>query len=105
MTPPYADLIGSAMRAKDLSVTDLARQIGKSRQWTAGLVAGKWTKPPSDPATIRAIAQALDLDEDELYASVGRIPPDIKATITTSQWTIKAARQAIGRVLKKGGGK
>lgn len=90
------DLIWPAMRAKGMNATELAEQVGISRQFLYRLTSGEQSPIPDK---VEALAKALDLDADEIYVAAGVIPPDIKRDLTTSVFTVRAARDAIARVL------
>jgi lambda repressor-like predicted transcriptional regulator len=52
---------------KDLDVSALARQIGKSRTWTSQVLYGH----EKSPETRAAIAEALDVKVEELWPNNG----------------------------------
>jgi len=83
MTQNPSRTFGQSLRerriAKGLSVRDFARQTGVSSTYVRHL-EGWGGAPPSDELLL-AFARVLGTSEDEMLASAGRIPADIKAEI------------------------
>lgn len=99
---PVGQLMRSAMDRKGMTVTDVAREIDRSRSWVYAIMEPREDdKKLTATYTIDEIAEVLDIDHDELYAAAGTIPPDIKRDLVTSKHTIKAARKAIARAKVK----
>lgn len=102
---PVGALLRPAMLAKDVSIPQLAKMTGRSRSYLYGIMDAKEReKSLTSSDLIESIAAALDLEPDDLYAAAGIIPPDIKRDVVTSKYTIRAAREAIARVLHVGRG-
>lgn len=89
--PTQADIITAAMEHTGTNTSQLAKAIGKSKQYTGRVVKGE--TPLTKPETITAVADRLDIDEDDLYLALDRIPPDIIATIKNNPRIIKRIRE------------
>ena len=85
---PYRDLI--RLLRKEVV-------LAHSASWLFRVLNG--TAQVRNPGTLDEFATILEIDRDDLYAAAKVIPPEIVARITTSRYTIAAARTAIERVL------
>lgn len=79
MTSKLGKMLHSARVARGLSLRELAKKIGKSPSY---LVALERTSPfpGSTDETLRAIAQALELDPDLLFSQLNRSPVELQPT-------------------------
>ena len=80
----------------DLTQAGLAERMGP--HFTGGMVSQAETTHNVRtlwPALIEALADALSLDPDELYAMADRIPPDIEVRLRGNLDAIKRTRKAL----------
>lgn len=66
-----------------LNQRKLAKKVGIDFTYLSKIETGKM--PPPSQETIRKLAEALDVDEDELLVLAGRVPDDIKDVVTRSR--------------------
>lgn len=65
-----------------LSLAELGRLTGKSRGYISNVENG--TYKLTQPETIHAWAEAIEVEPDEIYVIVGRIPADIEEALQRS---------------------
>ena len=75
---PFAQRVEAGMRRRGLTLRGLCRLAELDPSFFSKVLSGK-RSPPSDEATLRRIAAALEMDAAELIVSAGRIPSDWRA--------------------------
>lgn len=76
MTTTLGDLIRSRRENRQESQVEVAKAAGIGRAYLCDLELGN-RKAASDE-TIKALAEALNCNSDDLFVAVGRIPPDLR---------------------------
>jgi transcriptional regulator with XRE-family HTH domain len=74
----FGAIIRQAREGKDISLRDLAKQVGVSPTFLSKVETEDW-KPKEEK--VRKIASLLGLDGDDLVARAGRIPSDLTEII------------------------
>lgn len=75
----FHELIRNTRLKKKMTLRELARRVGLSPPFISKMEVGDF-KPPSEENIIK-IANALNLNSDELLAMAGKIPNDVKAVL------------------------
>lgn len=71
--PAFADLLRSLREARLLTQEGLAERAGLTVKAVGALERGERLRPY--PSTVRSLADALGLDDDERVALVAAVPP------------------------------
>lgn len=74
-------LIAGRRAELGLSLRDVAGKVGVSRSYISDIENGRGRLTAD--ATIRALADALQVDPDVVYAHAGVVPEDIRVTLGT----------------------
>ncbi len=88
-----ATFLKAARSSAGLTQKQLADAAGVSAQYVANVENEHSTL--SKPETIRAMAAALNLDPDELFAAAGKIPDDIETWLEGDLKAIKQEREGM----------
>ena len=78
--PRLGPTIRKLREAREISLRDFARKVGKSPTYISFMEREELKTPPREDV-IRSIARELEADEDELLAMAGRISKDLSDTI------------------------
>ena len=89
----FGKLIRGAREERDMTVTELARQVEVSIAYLSRIERDRENPPPDRLVT--ALAKALDLPPDNLFAAARRLPPDMRAR--TGHVIAVYRQQMIGR--------
>ncbi len=73
----FGELVRSSRKALDITVTELARQVDISIAYLSRIERDRENPPPDRLVT--ALAKALGLPPDQLFAAASRLPPDLRA--------------------------
>ncbi len=92
----FGDRIKELRKAKGASQRDLAAQAGIDFTYLSKIENSKM-HPPSEKV-IRAMAEALDADADELTVLAGKVPSDITERLMQSTEAIKLLRSLPGNI-------
>ena len=76
-------LLAEAQRERGLSWGDLAAQVGIHRDYLTAIVEGQERTPSN--RVMGALARALELDRDVLFAAAGRVPPELYEAAATAE--------------------
>jgi transcriptional regulator with XRE-family HTH domain len=90
-TPGGGDLIRARRIELGMPLRDLAERIGISAAHVSRIETNFPGASPSEDALV-AIADALDLDTDDVLAAFGRVPSDLASFIVESGDAIRAVR-------------
>lgn len=89
----FAETFREARERVGLLQRDVADAANVSQSYVANIETGRTT--PTKPETIRALAAAVGVDPDVLFAAAGRIPDDLYAAIVGDVEVIRTVRRAI----------
>jgi len=73
----FGKLVRNARERRDMTLTELARQVDVSIAYLSRIERDRENPPPDRLVT--ALAKALDLAPDNLFAAAHRLPPDMRA--------------------------
>ena len=90
----FRQLIRAGRRAKGLSQRAAAAKLGVNFTYLSKLETGAVHFTPSD-ALILAMAELFDLSADMLFVTIGKCPPDLRATLAGNLSTVTRVREAI----------
>src|SRR5947209_951333 len=79
-------------RSKGISQRDLAEQVGVDFSYISKVENDRLPPPAGD--TIVRICEVLEVSPDELLASTGKMPTDVKEMLSTSTAAQQFVRQA-----------
>lgn len=96
MTSSFGRAIKEARRQRGISQKDLAERAGIDFTYLSKIENDRMP-PPSEKA-IRAMAEALALDADELIRLAGKVPSDLEEFLVTDPEAIKYLRSLQGDV-------
>lgn len=88
-----ATLIRDTRTRRGLTQMDVANVVGVSQPYIGHLENGR--QVPTAPATIQALANALGIDADAIYAAAGRVPDDLARRLASDQDAVRIVRQAL----------
>ena len=77
-------------KQKNISQRDLATQVEVDFTYLSKIEGGRLAPPSED--VIRRLAQALDVDENELINLAGKVPKDLKAVLEESPQAVELLR-------------
>lgn len=93
--PNLATLIRDTRASRGLTQADLASAASVSQSYIGHLENGR--QVPTAPATIQALADALGIDADAIYAAAGRVPDDLARRLASDPDAVQIVRQALDR--------
>lgn len=70
----FAQNVQAVMRDKGMSLRELCRRAGIDPSFLSKVFSGK-RNPPCEQAMLEKLAEALDMSEEEIFVSAGKIPP------------------------------
>lgn len=73
----FGKYVRRAREARDMTLTELARRVEVSIAYLSRIERERENPPPD--RLISALAQALGLPADKLFAAARRLPPDMRA--------------------------
>ena len=73
----FGHYIRRARELRDMTLTSLAGQVGISIAYLSRIERERENPPPDH--LIAALAKALDLERDDIFAAARRLPPDLRA--------------------------
>lgn len=90
-----ATLIRDTRASRGLTQADLASAASVSQSYIGHLENGR--QVPTAPATIQALADALGIDADAIYAAAGRVPDDLARRLASDPDAVRIVRRALGK--------
>jgi transcriptional regulator with XRE-family HTH domain len=73
----FVKYIRRARERRDMTLTELARRVQVSIAYLSRIERERENPPPDH--LVWALAHALDLSADDLFAAAKRLPPDLRA--------------------------
>ncbi len=92
MAKTFGHALRELRRSKGVSQRNLAEKVGVDFSYISKLENDRHSPPAAD--TIVKICKALGVAPDELLASTGKIPTDIKDSLASSTSALEFVRQA-----------
>lgn len=92
-TSAVASLIRDARARRGMTQEDLAGAVSVSPSYIAHLESGR--RVPTAGVTITALAEALEIDPDTIYAAAGRVPDDLAQRLASDPEAVRAVRRAL----------
>jgi transcriptional regulator with XRE-family HTH domain len=89
----FGHYIRRQREGRDMTLTELARRVDVSIAYLSRIERERENPPPDH--LISALARALDLSRDDLFAAARRLPPDLRAR--TDQVIAVYRQQSSGR--------
>jgi transcriptional regulator with XRE-family HTH domain len=94
--PSFSRVVSDALARRGLGLREFCRRCDLDPSFLSKVLAGK-RNPPSDEASLRRIAAALELDPVEVIVSAGLIPTDWNALWADSELVRAVHAVATGR--------
>ncbi len=90
----FGKYIRRAREGRDMTLTDLARRVQVSIAYLSRIERERENPPPDH--LVWALAYALDLSADDLFAAAKRLPPDLRSRTedVIAVYRMQAARKA-----------
>jgi HTH-type transcriptional regulator, competence development regulator len=92
MAKTFGQSLREMRRSKGVSQRDLAEKVGVDFSYISKLENDRLPPPAAD--TIVKICKELGIPPDELLASTGKMPTDVKESLSTSTGALEFVRQA-----------
>ena len=92
MAKTFGQSLRELRRSKDVSQRDLAEKVGVDFSYISKLENDRLPPPAAD--TIVKLCKELGVPADELLASTGKMPTDVKARLSTSTAALEFVREA-----------
>ncbi|MGH8543779.1 MAG: helix-turn-helix domain-containing protein [Gammaproteobacteria bacterium] len=92
MAKTFGHNLRELRRSKGVSQRDLAEKVGVDFSYISKLENDRLPPPAGD--TIVKICKELGIPPDELLASTGKMPTDVKESLSTSTGALEFVRQA-----------
>jgi len=95
-SPSFSRTVSDAMTRRGLGLRELCRRADLDPSFFSKVLAGK-RNPPSDEASLRRVAAALELNPVEVIVSAGLIPTDWGALWSDSELVLAVHAVATGQ--------
>lgn len=92
MARTFGQTLRELRRSKSVSQRELAQKVGVDFSYISKVENDRLPPPAAD--TIVKICQELGVPPDELLASTGKMPTDVKAMLSTSTAALEFVRHA-----------
>lgn len=87
-SPKFGEFVRREREVREIGLREMAKKIGVSPTYLSKVERDEFTPPTEDK--VRAIAQIIECDPDELLALAGRTPSDLADIIKRAPLEVSA---------------